>query len=288
MLIKYSGYLEASTQKYPYALIDTEETFVNMNVARTRLLTIPEGGVTATSNGSVLFTDKIIKVPNAWKDAGYPALSDVSINGSTGLIVSLDLLNGTRDAMNANGAFATNPSYNQFSAPNLAAVYFHFFDNIGGYGLNWNTTEYTDGILLEISINNGSYGSAKYFFTPDGAIYFVLNCTQRTPLFGFFPQNTRNYTGIGSLENLRMYCLRPFASTAQGNVTDKNGTVLANQSIMAFRRSTGKLVGKAMTDSSGNYTMPLSALKGEKLFMVCLDDDTAPDFEAVILDRVTV
>lgn len=285
MLIPYSGYLENETQKYPYVIIDTEETFSDINAAKSRLLSIPQAGVIGTASGTVSFTEAYFNLPNIWKNAGLAANSNVAILGEQGIAIACDLLNGTRTAININGTFTGYSDSSSVKKPNLPSLYIHTYNITSAYTTNWQTTTYSDGVLLEF---NYSTNYTKLFFSIDGAIYFVSS-TNINPYIGYFPANTVNYTPIGRLGNLRLYCFRAFASQASGKVINAVGNPAPSYRVMAFKRSNGKLVGQATSDSTGNYAMPLSALKGEQLFMVCLDDDgVTPDFEAQIIDRVTV
>ena len=285
MLISFSGYLENETRKYPYVIIDTEETFADIDAARNRLLTIPQTGIIATGSGLSGSTEAYFSLPNIWKDAGLAANSNVAILGEQGIAIACDLLNGTRTTINKNGAFAGHESSSYIRIPNLPSLYIHTYNLTSPYSTNWKTTTYSDGVLLEFDY---STNYTKLFFSIDGAIYFVSS-TNINPYIGYFPANTVSYTPIGRLKNLRMYCFRAFASQASGKVINAVGNPAPSYRVMAFKRSDGKLVGQATSDSTGNYAMPLSALKGEQLFMVCLDDDgVTPDFEAQIIDRVTV
>lgn len=285
MLIPYSGYLENATQKYPYVIIDTEETFSDINAAKNRLLSMPQTGIISTASGSLASTEAYFNLPNIWKDVGHAANSNVAVLGEQGIAIACDLLSGTRTAINKNNAFTGYPTYSSVKMPNLPSLYIHTYNMPSTYTTNWQTTTYSDGVLLEFDY---STNYTKLFFSIDGAIYFVSS-TNINPYIGYFPANTVNYTPIGRLDTLRMYCFRAFASQANGSIKNAVGSPAPNYRIMAFKRSSGKLVGQAISDSAGNYAMPLSALKGEQLFMVCLDDDgVTPDFEAQIIDRVTV
>ena len=75
----------------------------------------------------------------------------------------------------------------------------------------------------------------------------------------------------------------------QGDVEDASGQIAPNCKLFMFRRSDGTLLGSAVSDANGHYEMDASsAVVGETVFMVCLDNDEAPDFEGIVHDRIKI
>lgn len=78
------------------------------------------------------------------------------------------------------------------------------------------------------------------------------------------------------------------SETVKGNVVDPDSKVLANCQLFMFRRTDGALLGSAVSDQNGDYELTHTAQDSEKVFLVCLDNDDAPDFEGLVQDRVTI
>lgn len=74
----------------------------------------------------------------------------------------------------------------------------------------------------------------------------------------------------------------------QGYVDDPEGQPTANCKVFMFSRSDGTLLGSAITDETGNYTMTHNAQVGDSVFIVCLDNDDGPDFEGLVYDRIVI
>lgn len=284
--VVYSGYLDNVQQTLPYVVIDTGETFANINDARARLVKIPQTSASGTSSTTAGSSVARRNLPNIWKDVGLNAKSDVVISGEQGIHISAGTISSSgATLLNSNGSFSIGyTSYANLYACPLPSFYIHTFTQTSSVSTTVTETVYSDGALLEFNSSASAY--TKMFFSVDGAIYFV---TTNASYLGAIAPNSTSYTHIGMLNQLKMYCIRAFASNAYGTVTNTIGQPAPNFRIMAHRRSDGKLVGKGVTDADGKYAIDLSALKGDQLYMVCLDDDgVTPDFEAQIIDRVTV
>ena len=55
--------------------------------------------------------------------------------------------------------------------------------------------------------------------------------------------------------------------------------------VRAYRRDTGKYLATATSDVSGNFTLNIPDYSGQ-CYVVALDDDASPDYNALIIDRV--
>ncbi|RGD90569.1 hypothetical protein [Acinetobacter sp. SWAC57] len=74
----------------------------------------------------------------------------------------------------------------------------------------------------------------------------------------------------------------------QGYVGDPEGQPSANCKVFMFLRSDGSLLGSAVTDETGSYTMTHTGQVDDLVFIVCLDNDEVPDFEGLVYDRITL
>ncbi|WP_151709667.1 carboxypeptidase-like regulatory domain-containing protein [Acinetobacter brisouii] len=74
----------------------------------------------------------------------------------------------------------------------------------------------------------------------------------------------------------------------KGSVVDPSGQVLANCKLFMYRRTDGTLLGSAVSDENGDYELTHQGQDGELVFMVCLDNDDAPNFEGLVRDRITL
>lgn len=78
------------------------------------------------------------------------------------------------------------------------------------------------------------------------------------------------------------------SGTVKGTILNPDSNVMANCQLFMYRRTDGALLGSAVSDESGTYEITHTAQDGEKVFVVCLDNDDSPDFEGLVHDRVTI
>lgn len=78
------------------------------------------------------------------------------------------------------------------------------------------------------------------------------------------------------------------SGTVKGTILNPDSNVMANCQLFMYRRTDGALLGSAVSDESGAYEITHTAQDGEKVFVVCLDNDDSPDFEGLVRDRVTI
>ncbi|WP_111894257.1 BspA family leucine-rich repeat surface protein [Acinetobacter sp. MB5] len=78
------------------------------------------------------------------------------------------------------------------------------------------------------------------------------------------------------------------SGTVKGSIVDPDSNVMANCQLFMYRRTDGALLGSAVSDQNGAYELTHTAEDGEKVFVVCLDNDDSPDFEGLVHDRVTI
>lgn len=149
-----------------------------------------------------------------------------------------------------------------------------------------NIYNYNNGTLIDFWHESNFFRSLT-FITSD-VIYFWTENTNQLPVTAGVVQNDI-FNLVGELEHKRLYLIMKQPSKVSGIVYDATGVPTKDKTVLAFNRSTYKLVGKAISGQNGSYVMPLLCAKSDELFMVSLDDDgIAPNFEAQIRDRVTV
>lgn len=78
------------------------------------------------------------------------------------------------------------------------------------------------------------------------------------------------------------------SGTVKGTILNPDSNGMANCQLFMYRRTDGALLGSAVSDESGAYELTHTAQDGEKVFVVCLDNDDSPDFEGLVHDRVTI
>lgn len=69
-----------------------------------------------------------------------------------------------------------------------------------------------------------------------------------------------------------------------GTIRDGAGAGVA-RTVRVYARADGRLLGETISASDGSYTCPLYGGELEEVFVMALDDDTAPDYNAPIVDR---
>lgn len=77
----------------------------------------------------------------------------------------------------------------------------------------------------------------------------------------------------------------PYARTVSGNFKE-GGINQPGRIVRAFRRDNGAMVGEAITDASGNYSITIVSYEGEVTVLAYDDTGTAPDYNALLYDRV--
>ena len=69
-----------------------------------------------------------------------------------------------------------------------------------------------------------------------------------------------------------------------GTVRDGAGVGVARV-VRVYSRASGQLLGETTSASDGTYTCPLYGGELEEVFVVALDDDAPPDYNAAIIDK---
>lgn len=276
---EYIGYLNKQAQTMPYFVYNTGDILDGFGNIQSKIRSYGQNLINRNSS-SVIDNSFVLKMPGVWQDK-----SDIAIVADTGFVVATDKLGGGQVRIDGSDIFRVN-IYTKVPSPNQYALYFHLKNDDRDVGTSYTVINYANGSMLELSFSDNSCKSA-WFFSNYGVVYFAFNASYKAKL-GFFETGTTVFNLIGELEPNRLYMLTSAPSIASGVVTDKLKNPVPNCKIAAFRRDNFSLVGHAMSNGQGEYKMPIAVLKGETVFMVCLDNDTAPDFEAIIYDRIQV
>lgn len=275
----YSGFLNEEQQSYPCLIADTGETLESIDKINNRFAQFAKN-ILSSTNDSISDHYHAIDAPSVWGGN-----ADVEILADGGFCISVDGFTAKSSAINGNGVIATN-HYMTSKAPKNAALYFHLrTSNSDDYAF-YNKISCSNGTIFKIMHERNTILST-WFLSNDGVAYFAFDAPSQIQ-FGKFGANNVIFNPIGKLEPYKLYMLASFLGVAQGMVKDKAGKPMSNCRLGAFVRKDFHLVGVATSNESGRYRMPIAAAKGEQIFIVCLDNDDTPDFEALIYDRIQV
>ena len=78
------------------------------------------------------------------------------------------------------------------------------------------------------------------------------------------------------------------SGTVKGSILDPDSKAMANCQLFMYRRTDGTLLGSTVSDQNGAYELTHTALDGEKVFVVCLDNDDSTIFEGLVRDRIAI
>ena len=288
----FTGFVD-NEMKYPYVLMDMEQGITDADVGFNKLLELAEDNVIGYSS------------PSAGYGFAYPVRTQDAV---------VNLWRGFNHAAPVNNPLVMK----------LGGMFFpvNTYKSVGGelqlQAINLTTNSYysmnqpSDGGLIVLSKNNNNFSYAINRLPNNGAIigirhqyqsihpflsYYLLRgdgtCfffhITSTPMYlGRVEKNTLVYNHIGELPSNRLYALRATHAVASGTVYDAANQPSAGCRVLAYNRETGKLIGSAVSGADGRYSCHVNATKGSEIFMVCLDNAVAPDFEAQIIDRIIV
>lgn len=145
---------------------------------------------------------------------------------------------------------------------------------------------YENGEYLTYDVDRGS---VHVVVTREGVIYFcVVYSSARTWHLGKLPINSRVINGMFVGLSNYIYVISGEARIVQGKVRNAVGDPASNCIVRVYNRATGRLLGYGTTNETGEYAVRFVAAAGAEVYLVCLDDDVAPDFEPVAVDRILV
>lgn len=288
----FTGFVD-NEMKYPYVLMDMEQDITDANVGFSKLLELAEDNVL-----------KYFDSADGGYSSTYPAQTqDAVVNLWRGFNNAAPVNNPL--IMKFGGMFFPVNTYTSVSGQlQLQAINLTTDSYYGYHSMN----QPSDGGLIVLSKNDGSfyysinslpnngaiigirdqYQALSYYLLRGDGTCFFFHVTSTPMYLGRVEKNTLIYNHIGELPSNRLYALRATHAVASGTVYDAANQPSAGCRVLAYNRETGKLIGSAVSGADGRYSCHVNATKGSKIFMVCLDNAVAPDFEAQIIDRIIV
>lgn len=140
-----------------------------------------------------------------------------------------------------------------------------------------NTTLYA-----QITENNGAVLYIKNAGNRDIAVYAVVYNDSNAVVglvysLGTITQGTTAKVLVSTI-----------AGYVQGHVYDVAGSP-ASRVVRVYNRTSGAIVGSGTSDATtGEFSVPVIGEIGDVLYAIALDDDDAPDLNAIIADRITL
>lgn len=269
-----------------YILLDIGK--VGSNFAKCKLEVIATlnasymgAGASGGTNDNSVYINNL---PSIWAESGFPTTSQAAMLVDSGFCFGVSTFNGTNGPVTFSDGTAVN-RYGNFNAPTDGGLYLNMSPSMADLTGTYTSEIYNVGIYVQAEF--AGRGTLGIFFTNTSEVYFFHNVAFNAG-FGPVGKGLRQVNVSAYCSPLKIYLLRSKLSTVSGSVEDAAGAIAPNCKIFMFRRSDGRLLGNTISDSNGNYTMNTHALSGDSVFMVCLDDDNAPDFEGIIYDRVTI
>ena len=289
----FTGFVD-NEMKYPYVLMDMEQNITNANVGFNKLLELAEDNVIEYSEpvggayGFAYPTETQDAVVNLWSGFNNAAPVNKPL------------------VMKFGGMFFPVNTYTsvsgelQLQALNLTTNGYYHINQTSDGGLIV-LSEGNDNFSYSINSlpNNGAiigirhryqevYPFLSYYLLRGDGTCFFFHISSNPMYLGRVEKNTLVYNHIGELPSNRLYALRATHAVASGTVYDAANQPSAGCRVLAYNRETGKLIGSAVSGADGRYSCHVNATKGSEIFMVCLDNAVAPDFEAQIIDRIIV
>lgn len=295
----FSGYI--NKPQSPYLITDTGIIASTESIGLAYFDSLGIGVQTGGSNRSNSNSNSnnlVVDVPNPWLNFGRSVTTQLHSLNDFGLIVYCDgndlaTSYGSYELINGNGAIPIYSTYPKMPIAPLGAVAIATNTTGKSIGANYlQSWSYESGaVRAKGTWNDSALADVNMLFTDDGSCFFFFtgNSSAADPVILAVPFGTATMVKIGDLALNKVYCLRSAVTTMVGNVEDAIGLPAVNFTVMAFKRSSGQIVGKTTVKEDGSYEMVCSAIGGDELFVVCLDDDgVAPNFEAQVMDRILV
>jgi hypothetical protein len=268
-----------------YCLLDTEFEGASVNILLQELTSRVEGSFTGDLASGSQVDDAIYinSLPSIWAPLGYGSSQGVQLV-DVGFGMSVAGYSGAETAISFSDGRAVN-GYSRLAAATSGGLFICLSPTSQDLSGSYNTKKYSTGVLVQCDYD--SRGTLYIYFTDSGEAFFFHTVNFNAPV-GYMAPNTRFVNIFGYCKPYHLYCLKSFVAVASGTVENAVGDIAPNCKVFMYRRSDGKLLGSAVSDSEGKYSMNTLANKDELVFMICLDDDEAPDFEGIIYDRIIV
>lgn len=277
----------------PYTLMDLGTGFGSQEQGIEWLKSIdgsPMIGGSTTSLGVAYDNSHYAQVPSPFKDSLQVAQSTVAFTSDFGIIFAFG---GFTDADSVIAQGNTSIGMNNYCKVGIPTR--------GALALNLNPTKTdVDSGATQSLFNTGAYiahtssaGVYKFygFFDNNGGCYFFFDISAAGAVgkMAYMEAGTRTLSSeFPPLQPLTKYYLTDSPFQIRGNVTDADNLPAAGRVVTAYNRETLTNVGNTVSALDGSYQMSLSVKSGTSVFVVCLDDDAPPNFEAQIVDRVAI
>ena len=291
----FMGFLDSQNKQYPFALTDMGVDVPDYNAGLVKLLELADSAIVSNINlgssySNPFFADINNKAVSLWQGfAGAANMTNVGLmNG--GFYLSLDELLGLRRGMidtssglphgmpASTGALTYVLKFALALIPTTTSSFHPFKSTLADGSVLFYTENYAPRTKRSAVLMRND-GVCFCFDASDGFLHLgVLSASG----------NFVGFQHIGKLPSKKLYAIRAIHATASGTVYDAANQPSAGCRVLAYNRETGKLIGSAVSGADGRYVCHVSATKGSEIFMVCLDNAVAPDFEAQIIDRIVV
>lgn len=286
----FTGFVD-NEMKYPYVLMDMEQDITDANVGFSKLLELAEDNVIKYSEptgGFTFPTETQDAVVNLWSGFNHAAPVNnplvMKLGGMFFPVNTYTSVSGELQLQAINLTTNSNYSMNQPSDGGLIVLSKN--NNYFSYSIN---SLPNNGAIIGIRHQyETAYPFLSYYLLRGDGTCFFFHVTSTPMYLGRVEKNTLVYNHIGELPSNRLYALRATHAVASGTVYDAANQPSAGCRVLAYNRETGRLIGSAVSGANGRYSCHVNATKGSEIFMVCLDNAVAPDFEAQIIDRIIV
>lgn len=288
----FTGFVD-NEMKYPYVLMDMEQDITNANVGFNKLLELAEDNVIKYSEpigggGTNYPTQTQDAVVNLWSGFNHAApVNKPLVMKLGGMFFPVNTYTSVSGNLQLQALNLTTDSYYRINQPSDGGLIV-LSKNYNNFSYSINSLPNNGAIIGIRHEYQEVYPFLSYYLLRGDGTCFFFHVTSTPMYLGRVEKNTLIYNHIGELPSNRLYALRATHAVASGTVYDAANQPSAGCRVLAYNRETGKLIGSAVSGADGRYSCHVNATKGSEIFMVCLDNAVAPDFEAQIIDRIIV
>ena len=289
----FTGFVD-NEMKYPYVLMDMEQDITDANVGFNKLLELAEDNVIKYSEpiggayGFTYPTQTQDAVVNLWSGFNHAApVNKPLVMKLGGMFFPVNTYTSVSGELQLQALNLTTDAYYHINQPSDGGLIV-LSKNNNNFSYSINSLPNNGAIIGIRHEYQEVYPFLSYYLLRGDGTCFFFHVTSTPMYLGRVEKNTLIYNHIGELPSNRLYALRATHAVASGTVYDAANQPSAGCRVLAYNRETGKLIGSAVSGADGRYSCHVNATKGSEIFMVCLDNAVAPDFEAQIIDRIIV
>ena len=288
----FTGFVD-NEMKYPYVLMDMEQNITDANVGFSKLLELAEDNVIKYSEPTAAYgfispTGTQDAVVNLWSGFNHAApVNKPLVMKWGGMFFPVNTYTSVSGSLQLQALNLTTNSYYSMNQPSDGGLIV-LSKNNNNFSYSINSLPNNGAIIGIRHQYQTAYPFLSYYLLRGDGTCFFFHVTSQPMYLGRVEKNTLIYNHIGELPSNRLYALRATHAVASGTVYDAANQPSAGCRVLAYNRETGKLIGSAVSGADGRYSCHVNATKGSEIFMVCLDNAVAPDFEAQIIDRIIV